>query len=533
MGRDLNEVLDEIGIGRYHVVQLLLVGGVMISDGAEILLASSILNALKDVWHLSGLVRGYMMSIIFVGVAAGGLIGGALGDTIGRRKTILISYIGIVIFGACTAAAAGPISMLCLRFCFGVSFGTGMGTGVSLQVETAPSTWRGHVVNLGGLWFTVGEVYTATLLMIFMPDLTDPTDMLWRYVTLFTVVPGLILLPFTFLLLGESPHFLLSRGRYEEAVAATQQIALTNRQSEIAESLVGDDPSKKLARTLPNADEHPPLVERRRSFGSSSSSRPSSSSARDVAAAAAAGTALVAGASSAARPATGIREIMFGVEYRSIVLGGAYLCFLANFMFYGLTYSLPQIFATLKHEMEPAFEVLIISLCDAPGTILACLMIYSKRIGHRTGLTILCCLSSVVQVALISIDHGGNWIYLGVPAAYLAKWTASAYFLICYVYLGEVFPSSCRVSALSLCISCGRLGSIIAPILYEECKHKDSALGEHSFFLLLTAALSLVGVVVIKFCLYFELKNQALQDFAPVEGKSDEEDLSSAPARAG
>ena len=37
MGRDINQVLDDIGIGAFHYVQTLLLGGAQIADGAEIL----------------------------------------------------------------------------------------------------------------------------------------------------------------------------------------------------------------------------------------------------------------------------------------------------------------------------------------------------------------------------------------------------------------------------------------------------------------------------------------------------------------
>mmetsp|Transcript_70857 Transcript_70857/g.122735 ORF Transcript_70857/g.122735 Transcript_70857/m.122735 type:complete len:523 (-) Transcript_70857:162-1730(-) len=522
MARDLNDILDEIGMGRYHLVQLLLIGGVLISDGAEIMVSSSVLNALKDVWHLSGLVRGAMMSIIFVGVCAGGFIGGALADTYGRRISILTSYMGIVLFGAASAAAQDPISMVCLRFCFGASFGLGNGAGISLQVETTPSHWRGHVVNLSSLWFTLGEIYTAAILMVFMPDLTDPAGELWRYVTLLTIVPGLILLPFTVLLLHESPHFLLIKGRYEEAVATTQYMALLNGKAEVANDLVGNDPSQTLSRKLPNASEHTALVERRRSFGSTSSSMP------------AAEASLAAAAGSQARSVRSCWEMLFGQEYRCIVLGGAYICFLGNFMFYGLTYSLPQIFAVLKQEMRPALQILITSLFSLPGVVVAFFLLSSNRIGHRNGLAILAGMAAILQLLMISIDHGEKWIYLGLPAAYFAKWTATSFFTIAYVYLGEVFPSSYRAIALSFCLSAGRLGSISAPLLFQLCHKKDFVVGEHSIFFMITATFALIGVLVIKLALYFELKNEPLQDFAPVEGKRQEEGYSStSPAPAG
>merc|ERR1719313_552350 len=102
-----------------------------------------------------------MMSTVFVGVLLGGIVGGNIADTKGRRTAMLCSYVGICIFGTATAFAQGPEVMLVLRFFFGASFGMGMGPGVTMQVETAPSSYRAYIVNLGQVFFALGEVYTS------------------------------------------------------------------------------------------------------------------------------------------------------------------------------------------------------------------------------------------------------------------------------------------------------------------------------------------------------------------------------------
>jgi len=461
----------------------------MISDGAEILVSSSILGVLKDRWGLTSMVRGMMMSVIFLGVFAGSLIGGQLGDRLGRRRAVLSSYSGIVIFGACNAAAQGPISMLILRFFFGASFGVGLPPGMALQVETSPSSWRGHIINLGGLWFTLGEVYTAVLLIIFMPELTDPDGTSWRLVSLLSVVPGLLLLPFAWLLLQESPHYLLSNNMQSEAVLSVQYIAHMNNQAEKVEGLSAESTVPQLIL--------PEIVEGATQGSSSSSSRDSSG-----------------GEELQPVPVKTLSqtfELLFGKVYRSIIIGGAYLCFLSNFLFYGLTYALPIIFKTLGSEISPALQVLVISLCDLPGVLLGFFLIYSKNISHRTGLTILAATASVLALALISMDHGDKYLYVGLPAAYLAKFVAAAFFTLSYVYLTEIFPSSVRATGLALCVSMGRMGSIFSPLIFELLHEKALEIGSHAPFMILTSVLSLLGIVVIKFSLYFELKNAPLQ----------------------
>lgn len=205
-------------------------------------------------------------------------------------------------------------------------------------------------------------------------------------------------------------------------------------------------------------------------------------------------------------------DMLLSKEYAPIVVGGCYLCFLSNFLFYGLTYSLPQIFAHLGKELSPAVQVLIISLCDIPGVLLAFFLIYLKSIGHRDGLVMMAGSAAVLAISLISIDHGKKWLFVGLPSAYLVKYVASAFFTLSYVYLSEVFPSKVRASGLSLCIAAGRVGSITSPLIVESLRIKSFKLGEHAPFMILTSALCILAIIMIKLCLHFELKNAPLQD---------------------
>merc|ERR1719446_1845711 len=132
--------------------------------------------------------------------------------------------------------------MMIIRFFFGVAFGCGIGPSTTLQVETAPSKWRAHIVNLGMVGFALGEIYTAVLLVIFMPDLTDPLGMKWPFVTLFSMLPGAMLFPFAAFLLRETPHFFASNGRKNEAIQSLEYIAFFNDKADAIYCLDTKDP---------------------------------------------------------------------------------------------------------------------------------------------------------------------------------------------------------------------------------------------------------------------------------------------------
>jgi len=478
---ELSKALDDIGLGRYQLVQSLIIGGLCMVDGAEILLSSSVLGALQQIWHLSALTKAFMMSFIFIGVFIGNLLGGTLADKYGRRTLVLGSYVGLITFGALTAAASGPTDMLIIRFFFGISYGMGIGPGVGLQVESAPAAWRGHLLNMGSVFFAVGELYTALLLLIFMPNLVDPTGHEWRHVTLLDVVPGAVILPFAFLLLRESPHYYLMKGKYDEALEVVKYIAHVNGKEDVLAALESDGGPPELA--------------------------------GPVAAAPGEGTALVQAGHSSMSHWQQLRMV-FSRDYRSIAIGGSCLCFVANFLFYGLSYGLPQTFSAMGEEISPAMQVLIVAFCSFPGVLVSLLLIESRTIGHRDGMALLAGFATLLQLSLITIDLGPNWHWLGLPSAYLSKYVASAFFTLVYVYLGEVFPSVIRCTGLSVCIACGRFGSMSAPLLFELLSLLHNPIGPHASFLMFNAALCVLAVLVIRVCLSYEMKNAPLEDLA-------------------
>lgn len=524
MTQDLNEVLNDIGIGPYQGMQLLLVGGIVLTDGAEILVSSSLLTALSKVWHLTPTVKGLMMSTVFLGVFVGGLIGGNMADVYGRRRAILVAYIGLVIFGGAVSLAQGPLSMLFLRFLFGVCFGSGVAPALTMLTESSPSMWRSHILNFSSIWFMLGEVYVSIVLIFFMPDLLDPEGTIWRWVTLLSVVPGFIIFLFSCVLLQESPHYLLSQGKHEEAVKTLQYMARWNNKPDKAEEM------NELELQLPMTGENTALVENSAPGSAMLNSTPSDAGAHVHydARSSDSGSGPVSprpekqpGALDKVRESM---DLLRSKEYRGIVLGGSYLCFLGNFLFYGLTYALPQVFRQLHHSLAPAYQVLFVSICDIPGVLLVFFFLYSKSIGHREGLTILAACCSVLSLTLISIEHGRGirGIYWGLPSAYLIKYAAAAFFTLSYVYLSEVFPARVRASGIAFCISAGRVGSMSAPLVVEALHMKHFALFDHMVphapFLMLTSGLCLLGVIFIKTFLHFELKNAPLQNIPKPAG---------------
>merc|ERR1719379_3160728 len=58
--------------------------------------------------------------------------------------------------------------------------------------------------------------------------------------------------------------------------------------------------------------------------------------------------------------------------------------------------------------------------------------------------------------------------WIADPAAYLIKLSSTCLFMITYVYIPEAYPSNVRQTGVGFCLSMGRFGSILAPLIYES-----------------------------------------------------------------
>lgn len=471
---DLDEITEDIGLGRFQLLQQLLVSGVRLADGAEILISSAVLSILQQDWELSPALKGGMMSVIFIGVFFGNLIGGPAADTYGRRVSVLMAYFGLVICGFSSAASTGPTSMLLARFFFGLCYGFGMGPSLTLQVEICPKAWRGHMVNVNNFFFTLGEIYAAWLLWAFLKDLKQSSEEeSWRYVTALAVSPALLILPFAVLLLYESPHYLVTKGRHEQALAVVRSMALQNGQLQAVAHL-----EVSAATTTLGGPEMPTTRTRLVPAQETESS-------------------------------DGWVDVLFRSEFSTIIVGGSYICFLANFLFFGITYAMPQVFRVVQSPFHPATQVLVVTSADLPACLLASLLIRSQAYGHRDSLSALAMVLAMLLPTLMILEHGDeSLVTVATYACFLAKCAVTAFFTIAYVYITEIFPSACRCTAASACMAGGRIGSILAPLAFELLAQKES----HMLFWLLSSILCVFAVAVIKRCLTFELKGEPLED---------------------
>ncbi len=125
---------------------------------------------------------GYFATGIFlIGWGTGGLIFGAMGDRIGRAKTMMFC---ILIYSACTGLSAlsqGFWDFGAYRFLTGLGVGGVFAVGVTLVAETVPSSSRAGALGLLQALSTVGNVSAAGIGYV-LGLVAGPTAWRWMFV---------------------------------------------------------------------------------------------------------------------------------------------------------------------------------------------------------------------------------------------------------------------------------------------------------------------------------------------------------------
>lgn len=138
---------------------------------------------------------GYATSIFVAGWATGGLIFGAVGDRIGRAKTLTMT---VLIYSVCTGLSAfstGWVDFAIYRFLTGVGVGGVFGLAVALIADTLPDRSRTGALGTLQALSAFGNI-TAGLVSMYMGSLIkagtiEPGEG-WKYMFLVGALPAFL-----------------------------------------------------------------------------------------------------------------------------------------------------------------------------------------------------------------------------------------------------------------------------------------------------------------------------------------------------
>ncbi|PXY30363.1 MFS transporter [Prauserella coralliicola] len=196
----------------------------LVFDGYDLVVYGTVLpTLLADPSHLGAITPGQagaLGSYALVGVLVGALAAGALGDWIGRRRIMLINLAWFSIGMGATALTQNVVAFGIGRFLTGIGVGALVATVGALVAEFAPPGRRNRLNAIVYSGVPAGGVLAALLALV----LADAVG--WRGLFWVGALPIVLVLPLAVVKLPESPKWLASRGRVEQAKALAERTGI-------------------------------------------------------------------------------------------------------------------------------------------------------------------------------------------------------------------------------------------------------------------------------------------------------------------
>ncbi|MBW0105493.1 sugar porter family MFS transporter [Pseudonocardia sp. KRD291] len=172
---------------------------------------SGALLFIKPEFGLGDAGQQVLVSGLLAGALVGALAGGAISDSLGRKKT-LVGVAAVFLIGALLSGLApGLTTLVVARVVLGLSIGVSSVCVPLYIAEMAPKERRGRLVSMNQFLITVGILLSYLVNYAFAPIAG------WRWMLALAAVPALAML-IGLVGASESPRWLVLRGRVDEAV---------------------------------------------------------------------------------------------------------------------------------------------------------------------------------------------------------------------------------------------------------------------------------------------------------------------------
>jgi putative MFS transporter len=223
----LTLMLDESSLNRIQRWLWVLSTGGTLLDGYVIFVLGVAMPIIIAEFHIQPDMVGLIGASLVFGAVIGAGIGGPMADHLGRKKLMLADMIIIGAGASISALANGPAMLFIGQLLVGTGVGIDFPVSSSYVSEILPKRSRARMMVATIACQSVGMLLAAAItLMLLMTGGAQS----WR---LFLATEGAVALLFFVLRLSapESPHWLMSRGKFAEAAQAFLRIIPEQRQA--------------------------------------------------------------------------------------------------------------------------------------------------------------------------------------------------------------------------------------------------------------------------------------------------------------
>jgi putative MFS transporter len=404
------------------------------NDTIWLIALNFILYAQASEWDVDSSSKGLYESIIFVSMLIGSYFWSYIADHYGRLKPFKTQIL-VLFVGAVGMTFSFNIGMFVV-FAFVTEFTIGgeLIVGGAYYKEFIPAS-KSSSISILTLALNVGLLLSALLAMAACDfELAGLEGWRWMCIVLLILEVGFILLR---LQVRETPFFLASRGRFEEAdevlnAVSPRQISITNTGFPMKESLVAS--TESFMRDDPQTSrEGKPKTSNKNQF----------------------------------------LNLFKGDLLRPTLVFGAVrttqYCFLGNIPILGMTLFMPEIIAHVDPSAQSCFMSFLIYSIQQCAGIPANVIVYrllDTWLGRRWSLVIFTSLAGVFMFSFLLVsDLAGVFHSQFIVVSSLC-------IAVCYMagaafgtMLSETYPTEIRSTGASWMLMCLKIGSVVCPFI--------------------------------------------------------------------
>ncbi|WP_285529062.1 MFS transporter [Bacillus altitudinis] len=388
--------MESVPFSRWHLKPRIIMGSATFFDAFDALSLAFVLPVLIGMWNLSPAQIGLLIGSGYIGQAIGAIFFGWLAERRGRVFSAKWTVFLMSIMSIACVFSGNFMALFIFRFIQGIGVGGEVPVAASYINELSRAQGRGRFFMLYEMIFPLGLMISAQIGAFVVPSFG------WKWMFLIGGIGGLIVFVF-FFMLRESPRWLISKGRLDEAERIIEEIeASTDKRMPVAKQV------------------------------SSSTEK-------------------------------GDWKELFSTFYRKRTLIVWGLWFSAYFVSNGLNNLLPSLYNTV-YNLPVGDSLRAASLTNILQTIgvFACAFLIDK-VGRKRWATIAFIVTGALLTALwiSGANSPESVIYLG-SAAYGMMGTIT---VLLYLYTPEIYPTRMRVIGTAFATAWLRLASAIAPIM--------------------------------------------------------------------
>ncbi|KAL4916785.1 major facilitator superfamily domain-containing protein [Aspergillus aurantiobrunneus] len=433
----INRAIQDIGMGRYQWGLFVLCGFGWIADNLWLQGVALTLTPLSTEFGVSETNSRFATCALFVGLIIGASFWGIASDAIGRRPAFNCTLFLCGAFGL--AAGGGPswVGTCALYACLGLGVGGNLPVDAAVFCECLPPN-SGNILSGLATWWSVGTLISSMLAWAFIPNFscedaatcTKANNWGWRYLVLSlgAITFAMFICRFFLFTYYESPKFLVSRGRQDEAVAAVQGIARKNRTTtwlteEVLNEICGYPEEAEQAK------ETSAFAVIRRSLQRFS-----------------------------------VQQVapLFATKRLAVSTVLLWFCWTCIGMGYTLFNAfLPQYLGQNSSTYETYRNYAITAVCGIPGPLLAWVMVDIPYVGRKGTMAASTCITGVLLFCFTATKDAD----VQLVCSALESFFQMMMYGVLYAYTPEVFPAPNRGTGSGIASCLNRIAGLMAPII--------------------------------------------------------------------